>query len=571
MSTHSSRIQISPDTFLFVFTIALALILRCASLSVDFLGEEEARLALQALDLLRGGPVSLDNTGSVLFTGLSFFLFGDSDLAARLPAATASSATVAGIWLLRPWTGRLGSPLAALLLATSPTISYLSPRLGGASMAVLLTLFAAWSISRYPDGNGNDRRLLWTMAIVSPLLLTLGPIGIAGILVIATYLVVEHFAFGSGLPSRFRLIEANRSGPYLIVSLWIMLVLVSPAIGGSADARLPGAVSFAEIFKIPPSGYSPFLPWARLLAYDLALLLLGLVSAAFLVIFYGRSMLRQRDSTSAFQRFIFIWTIIGAFALLLSGPTHHGLLVFLLTPLGISAGFLFQRVLDGLDFSEWRRHLYSLGVLGILFFWLIISVAILSTTGPGQRIDVVILAVTSLVLILLSLLWPLRTLRPNLGNLTIGVFVVGIFLNLHTISFLGSKDTGAELLIQPGVSHDTINAIRELAQIGTEAASDKSLKVAVDPSLGEPFEWYLRAATSLKFSAPDSTDDIYISITDAKDLGPDYSKLSLPYIAGWRPEGAGIKENLRWLYYREIPSARREQSTIFVWTKAIRF
>src|SRR5688572_7828551 len=119
MSTQSPRIQVTLDTLLFVFTIALTLILRCASLSVDSLGEDEARLALQGLDLLRGGPVSLDSTGSVLFIGLSFFLFGDNDLAARLPAALASSTTVAGIWLLRPWIGRWGSLLAALLLATS--------------------------------------------------------------------------------------------------------------------------------------------------------------------------------------------------------------------------------------------------------------------------------------------------------------------------------------------------------------------------------------------------------------------------------------------------------------------
>ena len=568
MPTNPTRIRITLDTLLFLFTVLLALGLRCAFLSADSLGANEARLAVQALNLLNGGGVSLDDTGSVLFTGLSFFLFGDNDLAARLPAALASSATVASVWFLRPWIGNSGSLLSGLLLATSPTISYLSPRLGAAAIAILLILFMAWKVARFAYSDRPERSLLWSIAITLPLLFVLGPIGIAGILLIATYLVVDYFLFDGGLLGGSKL-EVRVVGPYLVASLWAVLVLISPAIGGYADARLPGVASFSDLFRMPVSGYGPLLPWARLLAYDLALLLLGVASMVFLLIFHGRGILSRKDSRSAFQRFVLIWIAVATFAVLLSGPGHHSLLVFMLTPLGINTGFLFQRILEDLGLPEWRRYIYRSGVSGALFFCAIISVSIASTVGANQRIDIIMLAAGSPTLMVLALLWPLRSLRSGLANLMLGIFAIGIFMNLHTASFLGSNGNGRELLIQPAVGHNTIKVVRDLAKIGPDVISDKSVSVAVQPSLEYPFEWYLRDAASLSFSTPSGTEDLYLSLTDDNDLRPGYTKISLPYLAGWRSDGLKIKEGIRWLYYREVPPARREVSSLFVWTKRL--
>jgi predicted membrane-bound mannosyltransferase len=51
---------------------------------------------------------------------LSYFLFGDSDTTARIPAALFSIATVAFMWAYRRYLGRAGALVAALFLSISP-------------------------------------------------------------------------------------------------------------------------------------------------------------------------------------------------------------------------------------------------------------------------------------------------------------------------------------------------------------------------------------------------------------------------------------------------------------------
>ncbi len=52
-------------------------------------------------------------------TALAYFLFGDGDAQARLPMALAGIGLVASAWWLRPYLGRGGALIAALLLGFS--------------------------------------------------------------------------------------------------------------------------------------------------------------------------------------------------------------------------------------------------------------------------------------------------------------------------------------------------------------------------------------------------------------------------------------------------------------------
>lgn len=66
--------------------------------------------------------------GPLLYTAtaLAFFLFGTSDAIARLMPAFFGIALVGMCWLLRPFIGRIGAMVAAVLLMLSPSISYYS-------------------------------------------------------------------------------------------------------------------------------------------------------------------------------------------------------------------------------------------------------------------------------------------------------------------------------------------------------------------------------------------------------------------------------------------------------------
>ena len=568
-AAQSPRMFVTPDAFIFLCLAALALALRLWSLSADSFGADESRLALQALDLLTGGSVSLESPGSVTLTGLSFLLFGDSDASARLPAALASSATVAGIWFLGPWIGRYGALLTALLLATSPTLSYLSPRLGGAAVAVLTLLFMAWGTARLASDGSSDRVFLWQMAISLPLLLTLGPIGIAGILVLAIYLVLDYVLFGkSGVLGELELVAAEKRSAVLVASLWAVSLLLLPAIGGPGHTKFPGMASFVDMFKLPLTGYSPLLPWVRLMAYDVVLLIMGVAGTAFVATSNHIGIMRLRDSRSVFQRFVVVWAVVGTFALLLSGPAHQGLLIFLLTPLGINAGILLQKASEGLDFSKWRRALFSVGLFVALSFWLFLTVAGTTPTSlESWGIAPVLLAGFSFFLIAAALMLLKRRVRLDAGGLVAGFLTLGLFLNLHNMSFLVSGDTSGELLGQPGVRSDSLTIIRNSTGAGQGVVSDKSLKVTVEPALEYPFRWYLRDVSALKFSTSDGTEDILLSGTDAARLAPGHRRMELPYSSGWRYGDLDIRKSTRWLLYREIPAGEQEVSKIYYWTR----
>src|SRR4030043_2466811 len=55
---------------------------------------------------------------------LSYFLLGDSDTTARIPAALFSIATVAFMWNYRRYFGRAGALIAAVLMTISPFLLY---------------------------------------------------------------------------------------------------------------------------------------------------------------------------------------------------------------------------------------------------------------------------------------------------------------------------------------------------------------------------------------------------------------------------------------------------------------
>lgn len=105
-----------------------------------------------------------------VLTLLSYFLFGDGDMQARLPQAAAGIGLAASAWMLRPYLGNRGALLAAVLLAFTPTLLYYTRFARHDGLMVLWTLWIVIGFFRYLDT--ARPRYLYLMAVGGALALT---------------------------------------------------------------------------------------------------------------------------------------------------------------------------------------------------------------------------------------------------------------------------------------------------------------------------------------------------------------------------------------------------------------
>ena len=88
---------------------------------------------------------------------LSFFLLGDSDFTARVPAALFGVAAVGLLWCLRDWVGRTGAFVCAVLLTISPVLLYYSRYVRNEALTVVWVLLMVLAVLRYY----RDRKPQW--------------------------------------------------------------------------------------------------------------------------------------------------------------------------------------------------------------------------------------------------------------------------------------------------------------------------------------------------------------------------------------------------------------------------
>ena len=118
------------QTLGWIITFLVAAGLRLLRLDGWALDADEAARAYDAWVLFRGQPAitsdPISNTGSLLLLleGIGFFLFGTSDVVARIVPALAGLAIVALPLAVREWIGGPAALGMAALAALSPTLVY---------------------------------------------------------------------------------------------------------------------------------------------------------------------------------------------------------------------------------------------------------------------------------------------------------------------------------------------------------------------------------------------------------------------------------------------------------------
>jgi len=151
----------------FAAFIAMALITRLWGLGTRAMSHDESLHTQYSLQFVRGDGYSHTPLmhGPLLFhvTALSYWLFGATDFASRLPVALLGVVLVAMPYFLRRWLGRTGALVASFLFLISPFITYYSRYIRHDIYVIvwaLIVFIASWYYLR----QRKEKYLLWFAA-----------------------------------------------------------------------------------------------------------------------------------------------------------------------------------------------------------------------------------------------------------------------------------------------------------------------------------------------------------------------------------------------------------------------
>ncbi len=160
----TSLLRVNWETILFALLLILAVVSRFYDLEARVMSHDENSHVYFSWLFEQGSGYSHDPVthGPFQFhiVALSYFLFGDNDFTARIPAALFSIATIAFMWAYRRLIGRIGALLAAFLLLISPFLLYYGRYVRNEAFVAFYGVITIWAIIRYLE-SGANRYLIW--------------------------------------------------------------------------------------------------------------------------------------------------------------------------------------------------------------------------------------------------------------------------------------------------------------------------------------------------------------------------------------------------------------------------
>lgn len=166
----SSYIKFDWETVIFGLLLVLAVLTRFYDLDSRVMSHDETSHVYFSWLFNQGRGYSHDPVthGPLQFhlVALSYFMFGDNDFTARIPAALFSIATIAFMWNYHRLLGRSGAIIAAILLLISPYLLYYGRYVRNEAFAAFFGVVTIWAILRYLE-SGAHRYLYWLTAITA--------------------------------------------------------------------------------------------------------------------------------------------------------------------------------------------------------------------------------------------------------------------------------------------------------------------------------------------------------------------------------------------------------------------
>ena len=256
---------------------------------------------------------------------LSYFMFGDSDFTGRLPQALCSIATVMFMWFYKPYLGKTGAMVAAVLMLISPYVLYYGRYARNEAFVALFGVIAIWAILGYLK-TGLPRYTYWLTA-VTVLHFTSKE---------TSFIYAAQALLFLGLFLVYRLSQNEWPHPKFRNSFFLCLLAALVALGG-AGAFMVWNFSYAGPVTLTPTPIGPANDQGALATSSPPaglLIFLGLSAVSILVGFYflikGYTARKLRQDRS-FSLIIILFTLVlpqlAAFPVRLMGwdiPTNAG-------------------------------------------------------------------------------------------------------------------------------------------------------------------------------------------------------------------------------------------------------
>ncbi len=284
--------RLSWETLVFALVVILAIVTRFHLLEPRVMSHDETSHVYFSWLLSKGSGYAHDPVthGPLQFhlVALSYFLFGDSDTSARIPAVLFSIATVYFMWHYRRYLGRVGAIAAALFFTISPYMLYYGRYVRNEAFVALFGVMMLWAMLRYMH-TGHSRYLYW-FTLVNVLHFctkeTSFIYAAQALLFLAIYLVYRI----TGRPW-----SSTQARTRFIIALMLALLLFSVAAIMYVAGTGPAATALTAP-AIPTGAPSIGIPKA----YPLSMLGLGLLAIAAAVYYaitgFGLAQLRQERS-----------------------------------------------------------------------------------------------------------------------------------------------------------------------------------------------------------------------------------------------------------------------------------
>ncbi|MBN1230401.1 MAG: TIGR03663 family protein [Anaerolineales bacterium] len=150
------------EVILFLLVLMFATFTRFFDLGSRVMSHDESLHTYYSWELYKGkgyehtpmmhGPLQFH------MVALSYFIFGDSDFSARIPAVLCSILSVAMLWGYRRYLGSVGTILSGILFTISPFMLFYGRYVRNEAYVVLFGLLTIWAVLRYLE-DGKERYL----------------------------------------------------------------------------------------------------------------------------------------------------------------------------------------------------------------------------------------------------------------------------------------------------------------------------------------------------------------------------------------------------------------------------
>jgi uncharacterized protein (TIGR03663 family) len=530
------------QTLGWIATLVVAVAVRFLRLDGWALGTDEAARAYDAWVLFRGqtpvagGSVLDAGTLLVLLEGVGFFLFGTSDVVARLVPALAGLAIVALPLALRRWVGGPAALGMAALAAISPTLVYASRVVSPEIIIAALAVAQVTCIVRLGEGGlpRNTRGPAIALGIATGASFAAGASAISVMVSLIVGVAIGALSVSDGTVRR-GLGALRRELPVFLIAAVATTVL-----------------SFTRFLSYPPgiAGVGETLgAWWRLLTESSGqpatlFLMALLVYEPIAVLFAIAAVVRDRsDRSDALALFAGWW--VAAFALWSfsagRGAEHA---VHVALPLILLGGIALGNILHAID---WRYVWHGNGgLLALLMLGIVVglgAVGVLLTRvddqGGGPAAALPPVAVLCLVVVPLAyLVWRITgdarrvetgsERQPVLIALLVAALLLGAFgLRSANLLAFSRADLGTELLAQRTATLGTLPSVERLLRLARDVGVNNgsardptgshSLSIALERDVQWPYVWYFREFPDLTVVAPGTAATIGAQVAIAAD------------------------------------------------------